>query len=87
MKTLKKIPDFISEEEEHNFWNSQSSLDFVEQDKAKNIKFANLKKSIKTISLRLPEDMLESLKVKANSLDIPYQSFIKMILKKGLLSF
>lgn len=69
------------------FWNSQSSLDFVDWDKAKNIKFANLKKSTKTISLRLPEDMLESLKVKANSLDIPYQSFIKMILKKGLLSF
>jgi len=54
---------------------------------AKVVRFSNLKKSTKTISLRLPEDMLETIKVRANALDVPYQSFIKMLLQKELSIF
>jgi predicted DNA binding CopG/RHH family protein len=43
-----------------------------------------LKKSTKAISLRLPEDMLERLKNRANAMDVPYQSYIKMLLQKEL---
>ncbi|HHC11429.1 MAG TPA: hypothetical protein ENK79_02200 [Campylobacterales bacterium] len=28
--------------------------------------------------------MLDALKVKANSMDVPYQSYIKMLLQEGL---
>ena len=84
MKTLKTIPKFENEKEEKEFWEKNDSTEFINWNSAKSVKFPNLKKSTKTISLRLPADMLESLKVKAKALDIPYQSFIKMILQKEL---
>jgi len=86
MKDLKKIPSFKTEKEEQEFWNKSDSTDYVNWNEAKSVKFTNLKKSTKTISLRLPVDMLESLKVKANAMDIPYQSLIKMMLQKELAS-
>ncbi len=46
--------------------------------------FPKLKPSLKTISLRLPENMLNELKVYANKQDIPYQSFMKMLLAEKL---
>lgn len=84
MKTTKKIPEFKSEKEEREFWEAHDSNEYLNWNNAKPVKFANLKKSTKTISLRLPADMLEALKVKANAMDIPYQSLIKMFLQKEL---
>ena len=40
----------------------------------------NLKPTLKTISIRLPEIMIEELKLIANKRDIPYQSLMKMFL-------
>jgi predicted DNA binding CopG/RHH family protein len=84
MKNIKKIPEFKNEIEERKFWEQHDSTEFIDWNKAQKINFPNLKKSTKTISLRLPADMLEKLKVKANTLDVPYQSLIKIILQKGL---
>ncbi len=84
MPKLKKIPDFTSEAEERVFWESHDSEAYVDWHKAQLVRFSNLKKSTKSISLRLPEDMLEKLKTKANALDVPYQSYIKMLLQKEL---
>lgn len=42
--------------------------------------FPNLKPSTKTISLRLPEALLASLKSIANQKDVPYQSLTKIFL-------
>jgi len=84
MKTIKEIPKFSNEREEREFWEQNDSTEFIDWDKAEKVILPNLKKSTKTISLRLPADMLEKLKVKANTLDIPYQSLIKIILQKGL---
>ena len=84
MKKLKKIPTFKSEEEEREFWGSVDSAEYLDWNKATKIRMPDLKKSTKTISLRLPEDMLYKLKMKANALDVPYQSLIKMILQKEL---
>ena len=81
---MKKIPTFNNQQEEIAFWDNHDTTDYFDMPKAKNIKFPNLKKSTKTISLRLPEDMLEKIKVPANALDIPYQSFLKMMLQKEL---
>jgi len=46
--------------------------------------FPNLKPSTKTISLRLPEEVLYELKKMARKRDVPYQSLIKMFLKDRL---
>lgn len=84
MKKRKVIPHFKTEDEERRFWESHDSTEFIDWNKARQVRFPNLKKSTKTISIRLPEDMLEKLKVKANAMDVPYQSLIKMILQEGL---
>jgi predicted DNA binding CopG/RHH family protein len=84
MKTLKVIPEFENENEEYEFWQKNDSSNYLNWNNAKIVTFPNLKKSNKTISLRLPADMLEHLKVKANAIDVPYQSLIKMILAKEL---
>ena len=84
MRHMRTIPEFKTEKEEREFWETNDSTEFIEWDKAQKVLFPKLKKSTKTISLRLPADMLEKLKVKANTLDVPYQSLIKIILQKGL---
>ncbi|HFU76691.1 MAG TPA: hypothetical protein ENK66_10645 [Arcobacter sp.] len=84
MKTTKTIPIFRNEEEERAFWEMNDTTEYFDTDKVKKIRFPNLKKTTKSISIRLPIDMLDELKVKANSMDVPYQSYIKMLLQEGL---
>jgi predicted DNA binding CopG/RHH family protein len=77
MKKLKKIPDFKNEAEERAFWESHDSSDYLDWSEAQAVTMPNLKPSTKTISLRLPEALLERIKVEANKRDMPYQSLIK----------
>ena len=86
MKTTKTIPTFKNENEEREFWEKNDTLEYFDMSKVKAVHFPNLKKTTKSISIRLPVDMLDALKVKANSMDVPYQSLIKMLLQEGLLS-
>ena len=71
---MKKIPDFESEDKEREFWANADSSEYIDWKKAKKAVFHDLKPSVKTISLRLPETMLEEIKLLANKHDIPYQS-------------
>lgn len=82
MKSLKKIPDFKTEEEERNFWLQVDSSEYLDISCAKKVFFSELKPTTKTISLRLPETLLKRIKIKAHEQDIPYQSMIKMALSK-----
>jgi len=84
MKPTKTIPTFKNETEERLFWEKNDSLEYIDISKAKAVRFPNLKKTTKSISIRLPVDMIDALKVKANSMDVPYQSLIKMMLNDGL---
>ena len=84
MKTIKTIPTFKDENEEREFWENSDITEYVDLSNAKRARFPNLKKTTKSISIRLPVDMIDALKVKANSMDVPYQSLIKMILSEGL---
>jgi predicted DNA binding CopG/RHH family protein len=52
--------------------------------KLKKITFSNLKPSVKKISLRLPETMIEELKLLANKRDVPYQSLLKIFLAERI---
>jgi predicted DNA binding CopG/RHH family protein len=83
-KELKEIPTFKNEDEEREFWATHDSTEYVDWDKAKAVVLPKLKPSTKTISLRLPELMLNELRVIANKRDVPYQSLIKMFLKERI---
>ena len=80
MSKLKKVPKFKSEKEELEFWSPHDSADYIDYSKTKRALFPNLKPSTRTISIRLPESLIEHLKVLANKRDIPYQSLLKMFL-------
>ena len=80
MKPKKRIPKFRSEAEERRFWSTHDSTEYLDWRKAKRVLFPNLKPSIKTISIRLPESLLHGLKTLANQRDVPYQSLVKIIL-------
>ena len=77
---MKNIPRFKSEEEERDFWRTHDSTEYVDWKKARRLTLSNLKPSVKTISLRIPESMLEELKLLANKRDVPYQSLVKVFL-------
>ena len=79
---MKNLPKFKNQQDEIDFWDKHDATDYFDMSNAKTLRFPKLKKSTKTISLRLPEDLLEKIKVNANALDIPYQSFIKTVLQK-----
>lgn len=84
-KQLKKIPKFKSEDEERTFWANNSSDELLNwRSGIKNPIFPNLKPSTKTISIRLPLIMLDQLKELSNKKDIPYQSYIKVILDEKI---
>jgi predicted DNA binding CopG/RHH family protein len=81
---MKKIPKFKSEAEERRFWRGHDSSEYVDWSKAKEASLPNLKPSTQTISLRLPESMVEGLKALANKRDVPYQSLLKVFLAERL---
>jgi predicted DNA binding CopG/RHH family protein len=81
-KRLKAIPKFRSESQERKFWETHDSTDFVDWSRATRVRFPNLKPTTKAISIRLPLDLLERIKVEANRRDVPYQSLIKVWLSE-----
>ena len=80
----KRIPKFKNEDEEREFWATHDSSEYMNWNGAERITFSNLKPSVKKISLRLPESMLEELKLLANKRDVPYQSLLKIFLAERI---
>ena len=84
MNQLKPVPDFSSEAEERAFWESADSTDYLDWSKAEKVRLPNLKPSSTSISLRLPNALLERVKIAAHKRDVPYQSLIKLWLAEKL---
>ena len=84
--SAKTRPTFKTEDEEREFWATHSPLDYFDIAKATQASFPNLRPSLKSISIRLPEDMVDELKVLANKRDVPYQSLAKLYLSWGIRS-
>jgi hypothetical protein len=84
MKKLKEIPKFKNEAEERKFWATHDSTEFVDWDKAEFVSFPNLKPSMKTISLRLPEFVINELRRMAQKRDVSNQALIKIFLKERI---
>jgi predicted DNA binding CopG/RHH family protein len=77
---MKKIPSFKNEKAEREFWAKHDSAEYLDWRRGRRVALPKLQPSVRTISLRLPESMLEELKVLANRDDVPYQSLIKVFL-------
>jgi len=84
MKNLKKIPKFKSEKEERLFWQKADSTEYVDWSKAEKWVFPNLKLTSTPITIRIPDSLLNRVKVRAHQNDIPYQSLIKQFIYRGL---
>jgi hypothetical protein len=84
MIKYKEIPDFISEDDERLFWAKENSAEYINWDKAKQASFSNLKKTTQKLTLTLPVDIIEKLKLKANKTNIPLQSLLKFYVIWGL---
>ncbi|OGF97806.1 MAG: hypothetical protein A2Z86_03490 [Candidatus Glassbacteria bacterium GWA2_58_10] len=80
----KKMPKFKSEEDEREFWAIHDSSEYIDWKKAKRVVLPELKPSLKTISLRLSESMIEELKLLAHKKDVPYQSLLKLFLSEKI---
>ncbi len=82
MSTTKKnkLPALNNEHEEQTFWTKEDSTIYIDWSRAQTVVMPNLKPTLKSISLRLPEPLLERIKSIAAKRDVPYQSLIKMLL-------
>jgi len=74
------MPKFRSEDEERDFWAEHDVVDYFDWERSVPGSFPALKPSTKTISVRLPQALLEELKALANERDVPYQSLLKIFL-------
>ena len=83
-KPTKVIPVFANEEQERAYWEAHDSTQHLDWSKARKVIMPNLKPTTKTISLRLPQHMLDSIKLAANARDVTYQSLIKVWLQEKL---
>lgn len=83
-KTLKPIPAFRSDEEAGAFWMTHDTTEYVDWSKARRVSFPNLRPSTTTISLRLPQGLLNDLRMLANERDVPYQSLLKVYLAERI---
>ena len=84
MSKVKKIPKFRSEAQQRKFWENNDSSEYLDWSKADSASLPNLKLSTKTISLRLPEGLLNRIKMEANKRDMPYKSLIKVWLAEDV---
>lgn len=84
MKKLLIIPKFKNEDEERKFWWKLDLSEYYEPSDFEPVSFPNLKPTSRSISIRMPEYLINRVKEKANALDIPYQSLIKQYINRGV---
>ena len=85
MKKMLNLPKFKNEDQERDFWSKISLADYFDASDFEKVSFPKLKPTSRSISIRIPEFMLDRLKEKANEINVPYQSLIKTFIKTGLM--
>ena len=80
----RKVPRFASEARERKFWATADSTPYVDWTRGRRAILPELKPSLTTISLRLPQLLLAELKLLANKRDVPYQSLLKVFLAERI---
>lgn len=86
MKKKLTLPKFKNEDEERDFWNKLDLSKYYNPSDLEEVSFPNLTPTTRSISIRMPEYLLNRVKEKANELNIPYQSLIKQYIQKGIFS-
>jgi predicted DNA binding CopG/RHH family protein len=86
MKKPLKIPKFKNEDEEREFWWKLDLSEYYEPSDFEPVSFPNLKPTSRSISIRMPEYLINRVKEKANELDIPYQTLMKQYISRGVFS-
>lgn len=86
MKKPLKLPKFKSEDQERDFWAKIDLSQYYDPSDLEPVSFPNLKPTSRSISIRMPEYLINRVKEKANALDIPYQSLIKQYISRGVFS-
>lgn len=86
MKKTLKLPKFKNEAEERDFWASINLADYYEPSDAQKVSFPNLKPTSRSISIRLPEYLVDRIKEEANQINVPYQALIKETLSNRFLA-
>jgi predicted DNA binding CopG/RHH family protein len=84
MKKNLKLPKFKNEDQERKYWSKIDLSKHFDPSDFEEIIFPNLKPTTHAISIRIPDYLLNSMREKANELQIPYQSLIKIFIQKGL---
>ena len=84
MKKPLKVPKFKNEDEEREFWSNVDLSKHFEPSDFVPVSFPNLKPTTRSISIRLPEYLIDRIKEQANEINVPYQSLIKGYLKKAV---
>lgn len=79
-KNLKSIPKFKNEDEEREFWATHDTTEYFDTSQPVELDLSELKPSTKSITIRLPESLLATLKTLAHKKDVPYQSLMKIFL-------
>ncbi|NHM25939.1 hypothetical protein G7K71_02720 [Desulfofundulus sp. TPOSR] len=80
----KTLPEFKSEKEEAEFWDTHNSLDYIESDEPVEMELdpelaAKIRERARTkqVTLRLRVSQIEAVKEIARRKDIPYQTLIR----------
>jgi len=84
MKKKLILPKFKNEDAERSFWAKIDLSDYYEPSDMVPVSFPNLKPTSRPISLRIPEYIIDRVKEKANAINIPYQSLMKIYIEKGI---
>ena len=83
----KRMGKFKREADEREFWSTHDTTDHFDFSKQNRVEIEfdpGVEAPVKSISLRLPREMLNDLRVLANKKDIPYQSLIKVYLAEKI---
>ena len=88
MKKKLIFPDFSNEDEVQDFMDKTDFSEYLEPSDLKpgNIHelIAQSKLKTKSVAIRLPEKWIVKAKLIAGQMDMPYQTLIKQIIRKGL---
>lgn len=84
MKKIKKLPRFKSEDEEREFWAKHDTNEYFNIKKPVKLDLSHLKRSSHSVTIRLPENLINKLKRLANKKDVPYQSLLKIMLDQQI---
>lgn len=84
MKKKLVVPKFKNESEEAEFWAGLDLSKHFDPEDFQKVSFPNLKPTSRSISLRIPEWLINRVKEKANEINVPYQSLMKEYIHKGV---